>query len=77
MQIKDVNVAREVSDKIHEATGRRLSVASVKRVLDNASLYQHIRKFIDGRKSGDLKNNYGLTEEIPSNLLFFCVRDYA
>ena len=77
MQIKDVNVAREVSDKIHEATGRRLSVASVKKVLHNASLYQHIREFIEGRKSGDLKNNNGLTEEIPSNLLFFGVRDSA
>ncbi|MDE6194051.1 MAG: hypothetical protein K2M83_08725 [Muribaculaceae bacterium] len=72
-----VNVAREVSDRIHEATGRRLSVTSVKRVLHNASLYQHIREFIEGRKSGDLKNNNGLTEEIPSNLLFFGVRDSA
>ena len=72
-----VNVAREVSDWIHEATGRRLSVASVKIVLHNASLYQHIREFIEGRKSGDLKNNNGLTEEIPSNLLFFGIRDSA
>lgn len=72
-----VNVAREVSDRIHEASGRRLSIVSVKRVLHNASLYQHIREFIEGRKSGDLKNNNGLTEEIPSNLLFFGVRDSA
>ena len=72
-----VNVAREISDRIHEATGRRLSVASVKRVLHNASLYQHIKKFIEGQKSDNPKNNYALTDEIPSNLLFFGVRDSA
>lgn len=72
-----VNVARETADRIYEATGRRLSVASVKRVLHNASLYQHIKKFIEGQKSGDPKNNYVLTDEIPSNLLFFGVRDSA
>ena len=72
-----LNVARVISDRIHEATGRRLSVASVKKVLHNALLYQHIREFIEGRKSDDLKNNNGLTEEIPSNLLFFDVRDFA
>lgn len=65
------------SDRIHEAIGRWLSVASVKRVLHNTSLYQHIRKFIEGRKSGDLKNNNSLTEEIPYDLLFFGVRDSA
>ena len=72
-----VNVAREVSYRIHEATRRRLSVASVKGVVHNASLYQHVREFIEGRESGDLKDNNGLTEEIPSNLLFFGVRDSA
>ena len=72
-----VNVAREVSDSIYEATGRRLSVASVKRVLHNASLYQHFKKFIEGQKSDDQKNNYVLTDEIPSNFLFFGVRDSA
>ena len=72
-----LNVARVISDRIHEATGRRLSVASVKKVLHNALLYQHIREFIEGRKSDDLKNNNGLTEEIPSNLLFFDFRDFA
>ena len=72
-----VNVAREISDSIHEATGRRLSVASVKRVLHNASLYQHIKEFIEGQKSDDQKNNYVLTDEIPPNLLFFGVRDSA
>ena len=77
VSLSAVNVAREVADRIHEASGRRLSVASVKRVLHNASLYQHIREFIEGRKSGDLKNNNGLTEKIPSNLLFFGVRDSA
>ena len=53
-----VNVAREMSDRIHEATGRRLSVASVRRVLHNASLYQHIKKFIEGQKSDNQKNNF-------------------
>ena len=72
-----VNVAREISNRINEATGRRLSVASVKRVLHNASLYQHIKKFIEGQKSDNQKNNYVLTDEIPSNLLFFGVRDSA
>ncbi|MDE5871696.1 MAG: hypothetical protein K2H22_07130 [Muribaculaceae bacterium] len=72
-----VNVAREISDCLHEATRRRLSVASVKRVLHNASLYQHIKNFIEGQKSDDQKNNYVLTDEIPSNLLFFGVRDYV
>lgn len=72
-----VNVAREMSDRIHEATGRRLSVASVKRVLHNASLYQHIKEFIEGQKSDSQKNNYVLTDDIPPNLLFFGVRDSA
>lgn len=72
-----VNVARETADRIQEATGRRLSVASVKRVLHNASLYQHIREFIEGQKSDSQKNNYVLTDEIPPNLLFFGVRDSA
>ena len=72
-----VNVARETADRIYEATGRRLSVASVKRVLHNASLYQHIKKFIEGQKSDNPNNNYALTDDIPSNLLFFGVRDSA
>ena len=72
-----VNVAMEISHRILEATGRRLSVASVKRVLHNASMYQHIKKFIEGQKSDNQKNNYALTDEIPSNLLFFGVRDSA
>ena len=60
-----VNVAREMSDRIHEATGRRLSVASVRRVLHNASLYQHIKKFIEGQKSDNQKNNFVMADEIP------------
>lgn len=72
-----VNIARETADRIYEATGRRLSVASVKRVLHNASLYQHIKKFIEGQKSDSQNNNYALTDDIPSNLLFFGVRDSA
>lgn len=72
-----VNVAREMSDRIHEATGRRLSVASVRRVLHNASLYQHIKKFIEGQKSDNQKNNFVMADEIPPNLLFFGVRDSA
>ena len=72
-----VNVAREISDRIHEATGRRLSVASVKRALHNASLYQHIKKFIEGQKYDNQKNNNVLTDDIPPNLLFFGVRDSA
>lgn len=70
-----VNVARETADKIYEATGRKLSVASVKKVLHNASLYQHIKEFIEGQKSDKQKNNYALTDNIPANLLFFGVRD--
>lgn len=72
-----VNVARETADRIYEATGRRLSVASVKRVLHNASLYQHIKKFIEDQKSDSQNKNYALTDDIPSNLLFFGVRDSA
>lgn len=72
-----VNIAREIADEIHEATGRRLSVASVKKVLHNALLYQHIKKFIEGQKSEHPNNNISLTDEIPSNLLFFGVRDSA
>ena len=72
-----VNVARETADRIYEATGRRLSVASVKRVLHNASLYQHIKNFIEEQKSDNQKNNYVMTDEIPPNLLFFGVRDSA
>lgn len=72
-----VNVARETADRIYAATGRRLSVASVKRVLHNAALYQHIKKFIEGHKSINPNNNYVLTDDIPPNLLFFGVRDSA
>lgn len=72
-----VNIARKTADKIYEATGRKLSVASVKRVLHNASLYQHVKKFIEGQKSDDSNNNYDLTDDIPDNLLFFGVRDSA
>lgn len=72
-----VNVAREIGDEIQQQTGRKLSVASVKKVLHNASLYQHIREFIEGQNLANPKNNYSLTEEIPSNLLFFGVRDSA
>lgn len=72
-----VNVAREVAGKIHEASGRRLSVASVKKVLHNAALYKHIMKFIEGQNSGRQKNNYVLPDDIPDNLLFFGVRDSA
>ena len=72
-----VNIAREVAGKIQEATGRKLSVASVKKVLHNASLYQHIKEFIEGQKSDNPKINNGLTDDIPPNLLFFGVRDSA
>lgn len=72
-----VNVARKIGDEIQQQTGRKLSVASVKKVLHNASLYQHIREFIEGQNSTYSKNNYGLTKEIPSKFLFFGVRDSA
>lgn len=72
-----VNVARKIADEIQEQTGRRLSVASVKKVLHNASLYQHIKEFIEGQKSGNPQNKQILTDEIPPNLLFFGVRDSA
>lgn len=72
-----VNVAREYAKKINEQTGRRLSVASVKKVLHNAALYQHIIEFIEGSKSWNPKNNYTLPCALPANLLFFGVRDSA
>lgn len=72
-----VNVAREAANRIYEVTGRRLSVASVKKVLHNASLNQHIMKFIEGQQSDNPKNNYAMTDQIPCNLLFFGVRDSA
>lgn len=72
-----VNVAREVADAIQEQTGRRLSVASVKKVIHNASLYQHIKEFIESQKSADPQNNKALTDDIPHNLLFFGVRESA
>lgn len=72
-----VNVARMVADDMEEATGRRLSVASVKKVLHNASLYQHIRGYIEGLKLEDPQINFTLSDEIPDKLLFFGVRDSA
>lgn len=72
-----VNVAREVADQIEEETGRKLSVASVKKVMHNAALYQHIREFIEGQKSDNQENNVGLSDVIPPKLLFFGVRDSA
>jgi len=69
------NAAREVADRIQQETGRKLSVASVKKVLHNAALYQHIREFFEGQKSDDAKNNFVLREAILPNLLFFGVRD--
>lgn len=72
-----VNVARKIGDDIQQQTGRKLSVASVKKVLHNASLYQHIKEFFEGQNLANPKNNYGLTEEIPSKFLFFGVRDSA
>ena len=70
-----VKVAMVISDNIQEAAGRRLSVASVKGVLHNTSLYQYIKKFIKGHKSDGQKNKYVLTDDIPSNILFLGVRD--
>lgn len=72
-----VNVARELAKEIHKQTGRKLSVASVKKVLHNAALYQHIKEFIEGSNSAYPQNNKALTAEIPPNLLFFGVRDSA
>lgn len=72
-----VNVAREVADEIQRLTGRKLSVASVKKVLHNVALYQHIKEFIEGQNLANPKNNNCLTDEIPPNLLFFGVRDSA
>lgn len=72
-----VNVARKIGDEIQQQTGRKLSVASVKKVLHNASLYQHIREFIEDQNLANPKNNNSLTDEIPHNLLFFGVRDSA
>lgn len=72
-----VNIAREVAKDIEQHTGRKLSVASVKKVLHNAALYQHIKEFIEGSKSGNPQNKNVLSDEIPANLLFFGVRDSA
>lgn len=72
-----VNVARKIGDEIQKQTGRKLSVASVKKVLHNASLYQHIREFIVGQNLANPKNKNNLMDEIPPNLLFFGVRDSA
>lgn len=72
-----VNIAREIGDRMQQETGRKLSVASVKKVLHNAALYQHIKEFIEGQKNGEAKNKFMLSEEIPDNLLFFGVRDSA
>lgn len=72
-----VNIAREIGNKMQQETGRKLSVASVKKVLHNAALYQHIKEFIEGQKNGDAKNKFTLSEQIPDNLLFFGVRDSA
>lgn len=72
-----VNIAREIGDKMQQETGRKLSVASVKKVLHNAALYQHIKEFIEGQKNRDTKNNFMLSDEIPAKLLFFGVRDSA
>ena len=35
------------------------------------------KNFIEGQKSGNPNNNYALTDDIPSNLLSFGVRDSA
>lgn len=72
-----VNIAGEIGDRMQQETGRKLSVASVKKVLHNAALYQHIKEFIEGQKNGDAKNKFMLSDEIPDNLLFFGVRDSA
>lgn len=72
-----VNVAREIACRMQENAGCKLSVASVKKVLHNASLYHHVKEFIEGQKSGDSKNNKILADGIPRNLLFFGVRDSA
>lgn len=75
--LSSVNAAREVAREIQRQTGRKLSVASVKKVLNNASLYQHIKEFIEGQNLANPQNNNRLSEVIPSNLLFFGVRDSA
>lgn len=70
-----VNVAREMSNKIYKQTGRKLSVASVKKVLHNEALCQHIKKLFTYPEFGHPQNNYWLSDEIPPNILFFGVRD--
>lgn len=70
-------MAIETSDRIHEATGNGLSVASVNRVHHNISLYQHIKISIEGQESDSQEKQLYLTDEIPPNLLFFGVRDSA
>ncbi len=72
-----VNVARQIADEIQEQTGRRLSVASVRKVLHNAAPYQHIRKSVEGRESDNPQNKQVLSDDIPPDLLFFGVRDSA
>lgn len=72
-----VNIAREVADRIQQQTGRKLSVASVKKVLHNASLYQHFKEFFEGQISDNAKKNHSLPEGIPLKFLFFGVRDSA
>lgn len=72
-----VNVAREAAKEIQLQTGRKLSVASVKKALHNASLYQHIKEFIESQNLDNPQNNNRLTDVIPPNLLFFGVRDSA
>ena len=72
-----VNIAREVANEIQQQTGRKLSVASVKKVLHNASLYHYFKEFFKGQNLDNPQNNNRLTDEIPPNLLFFGVRDSA
>ncbi len=68
---KAINVAKKLADKILQQTRRRLSVASVKKVLHNDALYQHIKKLIEGRESDNSQNKQVLSDDIPTNLLFF------
>lgn len=72
-----VNVAREFARELHEKTGRKLSVASVKKALHNAALYQYIVNLIQGPKSDSHRNNSALAEGTPYNVLFFGVRESA
>ena len=72
-----VNMARSLAIEMEKKTGKRLSVAAIKVMLNNVALYERIRFFAGSAETHRHHIKYDTIFEIPEDILMFGVINAA